>query len=183
MVGGKPGEGVVVAHAPHVVDHIGAGGKRGLGHGRLGGVDAERGVGERRAEGRDDRHDTTPFLVEVDGFVARPGRLTADVQDVGALLDHAPAPCDGDLERVGGTRPTSAFALGLGQQAVPGERVGRHVEDPHHERPLAPAERAGADPRGLGKGRAGAAGHLSSGGVGSRSAGSSTRTPRTSPTR
>ena len=183
MIGSEPGESVVVAHAPDVVDEVGAGGERGLGDGRLGGVDAERGVGERLAQGRDDRHDPPPLLVEGDRVVARPGRLAADVEDVGALLDHPPALCDGDLDRVGGARPAPAFALGLGEEAVAGERIGRHVEDAHHERPLAPAERRGADAGRLGSGGRGLSVMRPRAGSGSRSAGSSTRMPRTSPTR
>ena len=44
VVGGEPGERVVVADAPDVVDEVGAGGEGGLGDGGLGRVDAERRV-------------------------------------------------------------------------------------------------------------------------------------------
>ena len=57
VIGGEPGERLVVADAPHVVDQVGAGGQRGLGDRGLRGVDAERHAGQGRPEAGDDRDD------------------------------------------------------------------------------------------------------------------------------
>ena len=93
-------------------------------------------VGQGAADRRDDRHDAATLLVRVDRRVAGPGRLAADVEQVGALVDH---------RRACATATATATGVAGGEQAVAGERVRRDVEDAHHERPLAPAERRAAD--------------------------------------
>ena len=102
VVGGQAGQRVVVADTPDVVDEVRAGGERRLGDGRLGRVDAERHRRKRRPERRDDRHDATSLLVRGDRLVARAGGLAADVEDVGALVDHPATGRDGRLHRVAG---------------------------------------------------------------------------------
>ena len=61
---------VVRPDAPDVVDQVGAGVEGRLGDGRLGRVDADRGVGEGGADGRDDRDDPRGSLLGR----RRPGR-------------------------------------------------------------------------------------------------------------
>ena len=70
--------------------------------------------------------------------MAGSGRLAADVEDVGALGGHPPRLLDGACNGV--ARPP-------GKQAVAAERVGRDVDDAHHERPDAPGEGSSADDR------------------------------------
>ena len=60
------------------------------------------------------------FLGRIDGLGAGPGRLAADVDDVGALGDQRPAVGDGRLV--------------VEVPAAVGERVGGDVEHAHHER-------------------------------------------------
>ena len=115
----------------------------------------------------EDRDDAADLLRGVDRGVARPGRLPADIEQVGTLVDHSARLVDG-----GGHRIATAY------QSVAGERIRRDVEDPHHERPFAPGERRVPDP---GRGRWPPDGRH--GGGGSRSSGSSTRCARTWPTR
>ena len=141
VVRGEPDERLVVADPPDVVDQVGAGGQGGLGDGRLRGVDAERRVGQGRPQAGDDRHDPAALLVGRHGVVSRARRFATDVEQVGALVDHPPAGFDGRLDRVDGADSGS----GPGQQPIAGEGIGGHVEDPHHEGPLAPAEGGRAD--------------------------------------
>ncbi len=126
-------------------------------------------------ERRYDRHDAAQLFARVDGGVTRPRRLAADVEDVG------PGPCHRSC-LLNGARNGFSFVSAawspVREQAVAGERIWGHVEDPHHERPLAPDETARADVERLGAGGAHAA--LTGG---SRRSGSSTSNPRTSPTR
>ena len=175
VVGGEAGQRVVLADPPHVVDEVGAGGEGGLGDGRLGRVDAQRRVGQRRPQCRDDRHDPAAFLVLGDRVVPGPRRFATDVEDVGALLDHPAAGRDRHFDRV---------AAPARQQPVAGERIGRHVEDAHHERALAPGEDPRADPV-VPSPASPASRHpvRPPHGSGSRRSGSSTSWPRAIPTR
>ena len=68
----------------------------------------------------------------IDG-VARAARGAADVEQVGALVDHPP-------RLVHAPPPPGRRAA---SSPSPEKRVGRHVEDPHHVRPGAPGERRG----------------------------------------
>ena len=163
----------ILSRAPDVVEQVRARREGRLGDDHLGRVDAQRDVGQGvRDRGHDGDH--APDLVRgIDRRVTRAGRLATDIEQIGALLDHAPRLLDRCTDRVGGS-----------QQAITRERVGRHVEDAHHERPFAPAECHGSDPggrRGRQGGRVVALGGHGAGG--SRSSGSSTRCARTAPTR
>ena len=71
VLGGDPGDGVVVGHAPDVVDEVGPGVERRRGDGRLRRVDRERHVRQRRAEGPDHGHDAGDLVGRVDRRVAR----------------------------------------------------------------------------------------------------------------
>ena len=64
-----------------------------------------------------------------------PRRLAADVEDVRTLRRPSGAPV--------ATRRLDRVAAAPAEQAVARERIRRHVEDAHHVRPLAPAERRG----------------------------------------
>ena len=65
--------------------------------------------------------------------LARPGRLGADVQDVGARRDHRAALRQRRRDDLVRRRARRC-------QSVAGERVGRDVDDAHQVRPLAPAQ-------------------------------------------
>ena len=62
------------------------------------------------------------------GSAPGPRRLAADVEDVGALARPARAPC-------------ATAALGVEEAPAVGERVGRHVEDPHQAEGRRPCAR------------------------------------------
>ena len=107
----KPG---VAAQRRDVVDELGAeldGTPRDLG---LGGVDRNRDAVELLEDG----NDAAQLFVDRDGIGARPCRLSADVDDCGALLDHAVRGNDG--------------VLGPEVDSSVRERVRRDVDDAHH---------------------------------------------------
>ena len=165
----EPDERVVLADAPDVVDGVGAGIERGRGDAGLGRVDRERHRRQRRANGADDRDRPAQLLHLVDGRVARPGGFAADVEEVGARRGHLDGLGDG-----GGN------GVVRGEQAVAGERIRGHVQDAHHERPLAPAEGPRPDARLPELAHAPTSSAYRSG---SRTSGSSTHRRRASPTR
>jgi len=185
VVGREARERVIGTDAPDVVDHVRSRDQRSLGDCRLRRVDADRDVRQDRAERLDHGEHAPALLVEIDRAVPRPGRFAADIEDVRPGGDHLGADPHGCLDR----------AL-PGEQAVTRERIGRDVEDAHHERALAPAERRPPDARrprrrrrrrGCGRhASAGSIGHGRGGpspGSGSRRSGSSTRRARATPTR
>ncbi len=83
------------------------------------GVDGDRDVTIPR-EGFDDGQDAAELLVDRHRIGARARGFAADVEDVGAIVDHLQPVGDG-ARRV---EPPPAI----------GERVGRDVDDPHDER-------------------------------------------------
>ena len=119
-----------VAEQPsHVVERVGARVEGALGDSSLRCVD-----GDGRVEGRADRaqrrFEAGPLLVHAQRRVAGPCRLRADVDEVGALGDHA----RGLVGRKGGV-----------EDAVAGEGVRRDVDDAHEVRAQAPLEAAAAN--------------------------------------
>ena len=99
---------------------------------RLRRVDADRHVRQDGADRGDDGHHPGDLGVGVDDGMARSRGLAADVEEVGALVDHPARLVDRGRDRVA-----------RGQEPVAGERVRGDVEDPHDVRPLAPGERRG----------------------------------------
>jgi len=87
----------------------------------------------------DHRNDASDLLFGGNGLVAGPRGLSAEVKNIGALVDHAAGLGDCGLD--GGV----AVAGGRGQQAIARERIGRDVHDPHDVRAAAPLERARPD--------------------------------------
>ncbi len=95
-----------------------AGFDRGPGHGGLVGVDGQDRA--LRRESRDQRGHALDLLPRVDGWAIRDAGLAPDVEQVRALLEQ-PQPA-----------PDLPFQVPI--RAGIGERVGRRVQDPHHER-------------------------------------------------
>ena len=108
----------VAAQRGHVVDERGAGVERSGRHRRLRGVDRQ--ARARAREALEDGHHAAQLLGLADRIGAGAGRLAADVEDRGALLDERPAVCD----RGRRVEPSAAV----------GERVGGDVYDAHHDR-------------------------------------------------
>ena len=106
-----------------VVDHGGPGLEGGGGHRGVAGVDADRHAG-LGGEAADDRHDAPALLLGRHGLRPGPGRFAAHVEDGGAGR--------GELQAVLHGPP------GVEEAPAVGERVRRHVDDPHHRRPLDP---------------------------------------------
>jgi len=136
---GAQREQVRVRRGGDVVDEHRAGVERRLRHRRPRRVDADGHPGGD--EPLDHGQHAAPFLGRVDPGGARPGRLPADVDEIGAVRDH-PQP---GAHRVG--------RLGVGPAV--GERVRGDVDDAHHpgrpgrEQPghrVRPVRRAGRDP-------------------------------------
>ena len=75
----------------HVVDELGAEVERAPRDLRLRGVDRDG----RAVQAFEHRHDAAELLVEPDAFRAGSGRLAADVDDHGALVEHPPSSRDG----------------------------------------------------------------------------------------
>ena len=104
-LGGDARESVVAAEAPDVVEHVRAGIDGCARHFGLVGVDADRRVGQCRADRFDRGHDAPDLLFGRDlveagvGLVrARPRRLAADVEDVGAFVDEPARLLDGCVD-------------------------------------------------------------------------------------
>ena len=107
-----------------------------LGHRRLGRIDAQGHIRQRRSDRAHDRHDAPQLLVSGHTDVPGARRLTADVEDVGTLCGHLQRLCDGGRDGVG-----------PGGQAVAAEGVRGHVQDADHERAAAPCQLATAQPQ------------------------------------
>ena len=118
--------------AADVVDDLGADFDGAAGSGRVVGVDGEDGGGALFQQGFDDREDAGLLFFgrERSGVGAR--GFAAEVEDVGAFIQHAEGLRDGSFGSVFG---------GIVEAAV-GERVRRDIEDAHDEGSL--AERKGA---------------------------------------
>ena len=84
----------------------------------------------------DDGHDAAQLLARIHRGVTRPRRLAADIEDVRPGRRHRPCLLDGPRDRI----HVALVPATVRQQAVAGERIGGHVQDPHHVRPLAPDE-------------------------------------------
>ena len=125
--GAGPGDerqhGRIAPPGGDVVDHGGAGVEGGGGHRGVGGVDADGDPG-LGGEAADDGHDPPALLLGRYRLRPRPGRLAPHVEDGGA----------------GGGKLEAMFDGPPGVEEAPavGERVRRHVDDPHHRRPLDP---------------------------------------------
>jgi hypothetical protein len=115
---GHRGEHLPVGQAArHVVDHDGTGGHRGLGDDRAHRVD--RDVHSLARQPLDDRDDPTELLVDRRAQRSGPGGLAAHVDQVG--------PARGQVDPVGDGAVVVEVAPAVG------ERVGRDVEDAHHQ--------------------------------------------------
>ena len=104
-----------------VVDDVRAFQRRAPHHLGLARVDRQAGAAPLGERG-DHRQDAPALLLEVHGVGAGPGRLPADVEDVGPLR------LEPQRVRDRGVRGAVAAAVG--------EAVGRHVDDPHDARPI-----------------------------------------------
>ena len=120
--------------AADVVDEHRAGGERRVGDLGAHGVDADDdpGGGERRDDGQDAGAAPPPASTRP---APGPGRLAADVDEVGAV---------GERGRARGATAASASS----HSAAVAERVGRDVDDAHHEAAVE-SLRAGAAGRGV----------------------------------
>ena len=127
------------AQRANVVHEVRAGTQGGRNHFGFAGVDGKHGLCTSR-EGLDHRHDAIDFLLHADCRRTRSRRLAADVDDGGALLDHAQSGRDRGL-------PFEVLA------AVR-EGVWRDVENAHDggdvegQRSIAAAEQHGEGVRG-----------------------------------
>ncbi len=100
----------------YVVDHAGAGANSSGHHGGFAGVDRERSL-RAGCERLDDGHYAADFFFGIDTLRPRPRRLAADVDQAGALLDHAQRMRDG------------RFAVC--EAAAIREGIGRDIEHAH----------------------------------------------------
>ena len=87
MVGNGPRHGGI-GECRDVVDNVGARLQGRLRHGRFGGVNRDRDVGEL-PESLDDRDHPADFLLRRNWLIARTGGLAADVNHCGAFCNHA----------------------------------------------------------------------------------------------
>jgi hypothetical protein len=99
------------------------------------GVDGENGLGAVFEDGCDDGEDAGLLLVGGDRGGVGAGGFAADVEDVGAFVEHRECLGEGSFGSVPGRV----------EEAAVGEAVGSDVEDAHDERPLAQSEGAGAE--------------------------------------
>ena len=104
-----------------VVDEVGSGGDRGPCRPGVPGVDGDADAAPPAplGDGLDDGNDPALLLGLGDRIGTGPGRLTAHVDDRGALVDHLVGAGDG----VGDREVTTTI----------GERVGRDVQDAHDD--------------------------------------------------
>ncbi len=134
-LGAGGGHGWIPLMAADVVDDFGSGGDGKLSGGGVEGVDGEDGFGLCFEDGGDDGEDAGLLFVggEGDGFGA--GGFAADVEEVGAGVEHGESLGNGTLGFVGG---------GV-EVATVGEGVGGDVEDAHDAGMVAEREGAGAE--------------------------------------
>jgi hypothetical protein len=133
--GAGRGHGGVPEVAANVVDDLGAGFDGEACGGRVVGVDGEDGGGALFEDGFDDREDAGLFFFGREGDGVRPRGFAAEVEDVGAFVEHAEGAGESAFGSMGG---------GVEETAV-GEGVGRDVEDAHDEGSAAQSECAGAE--------------------------------------
>ena len=128
--GAGGGHGRVPEVAADVVDDLGAGLDGEAGGFGVVGVDGEDGVGAGGEDGAEDGQYAGLLFGGGDGDGVGAGGFAAEVEDVGAFVEH----CERVVEGGGGVEELAAV----------GEGVGRDVEDAHDERPRAEREGAGA---------------------------------------
>jgi hypothetical protein len=133
--GAGGGHGGVPEVAADVVDDLGSGFDGEAGGGGVEGVDGEDGLGAVFEDGCDDGEDAGLLFVGREWGGVGAGGFAADVEDVGAFVEHRECLREGSFGGVPG---------GVEEAAV-GEAVGGDVEDAHDERPLAQSEGAGAE--------------------------------------
>ena len=119
----------LVAEPANVIHDRGARIERRLSRRRLVGVDGERDA-HLSSQAVDDRHHPPPFLGVVDRIGAGPGRLAANVDDVGAVIDHPQTGVDRGWQ--------------VEQSATVRERIGGDVDHAHDERALTQQQVAAA---------------------------------------
>ena len=105
--------------AMHGVDHVDAELDGGLSGRRLIGIDTDR-DGASTVERAKDRLETVDLLVGADLIAVRACRLRAYIDDIGSVVDHLKDVLDRSIE----IDPLTAVA----------ERIGRDVQDAHHQR-------------------------------------------------
>ena len=119
MLGGERCHGGIVTEGGDIVDDVGAGVEGGFGYGGFGGIDGDELVGVFLAEGFDDGLGALYLFFCGYGLCAGAGGFSANVDDVGSVLNEGFGVLDG-----GGD--------GVVLSAV-GEGVGGGVEDAHEE--------------------------------------------------
>ena len=129
------GHGWVPGVAADVVDDLGAGFDGEAGGGGVVGVDGEDGVRALAEDGGDDGEDAGLFFGGGEGGGVGAGGLAADVEDLGAGVEHGESLGEGAVGCV----------LGGVEMAAVGEAVGRDVEDAHDDGSRAEWEGAGAE--------------------------------------
>jgi len=133
--GAGGGHGGVPEVAADVVDDLGSGLDGAAGCGGVEGVDGEDGLGAVFEDGLDDGEDAGLFFFWGERGGVGTGGFAADVEDVGAFVEHGDGLGEGAFGGV----------LGGVEVAAVGEGVGRDVEDAHDEGSLAEGEGAGAE--------------------------------------
>jgi len=109
--------------AADVVDDLGSGFDGAAGGGGVEGVDGEDGLGALLQDGLDDGEDAGLFFFGGERGGVGAGGFAADVEDIGALVEHGDGLGEGSFGGVlGGVEVTAV-----------GEGVGGDVEDAHDE--------------------------------------------------
>ncbi len=121
--GAGGGHGWVPEVAADVVDDLGSGFDGAAGGGGVEGVDGEDGAGMLFEDGFDDGEDAGLLFVGGEWMGVGAGGFAADVEDVGAFVEHFLGLLEGSF---GGVR-------GGVEEAAVGEGVGSDVEDAHDE--------------------------------------------------
>ena len=129
------GHGGVPEVAADVVDDLGSGFDGVAGGGGVEGVDGEDGFGALLEERFDDGEDAGLFFAGGEGGGVGAGGFAADVEDIGAFVEHFDGLFEGAFRGV----------LGGVEVAAVGEGVGCDVEDAHDEGSPAEGEGAGAE--------------------------------------
>ena len=140
-LGRQSGHARVICRAPDVVQHVCACVERRGGYLGLGRIDADRHVRQRGTDRPHDGLGARELFSFVDDGVPGSGRFAADVEHVRSLLGHH--------RRFGQCRRNEVAAVG-GEQPIAAERVGRDVDDAHHERAAAPDKVGATNPGRLG---------------------------------
>ena len=133
-LGAGGGHGGVPEVAADVVDDLGSGFDGAAGGGGMKGVDGEDGFGFLFEDGLDDGEDAGLFFFGGERGGVGAGGFAADVEDVGAFVEHGDGLGEGAFGGV----------LGGVEVAAVREGVGRDVEDAHDEGSLAERESAGS---------------------------------------